>query len=245
MLKIALVGYGKMGRRIAEMVPGRGMEVGAVIDKEEDWAVFAAQLKHCDVAIEFSVPAAAFRNITRLLDAGIPVVSGTTGWDEYLPAIKAHADKLGVGLMVASNFSIGMNLFFALNRNLAGMMGSHPDYSASLREVHHIHKLDAPSGTAKTLAADLVACHPGYSGWMSGSETPETGMLPVESVREGEVTGIHEITFRGGSDRITIAHEAFSRDGFATGAMAAATWIVGKNGFHTMQEMLFGDITAG
>jgi 4-hydroxy-tetrahydrodipicolinate reductase len=242
MLKIALVGYGKMGKRIAEMAPGMGHDVCLVIDKEEDWESHAPRLKLCDVAIEFSTPDAAFSNVIRLLDAGIPVVSGTTGWDERLPEAKAHAEKRGVGLMVASNFSIGMNLFFALNRNLAGMMASHPDYAVSLKEVHHVHKLDAPSGTAKTLASDLIAIHPAYDGWLPEENHSGATVIPVKSVREGEVTGIHEITFISGCDRITISHEAFNRDGFATGAMAAAAWIIGKKGFVTMQEMLFGGL---
>jgi 4-hydroxy-tetrahydrodipicolinate reductase len=241
MIKTALVGYGKMGKRIAEMAPEWDIEIGAVIDSPGDWEVQLPALKGCAVAIEFSTPQAAFDNIIRLLDLGIPVVSGTTGWDNRLEEAVVHAENRGVGLMVASNFSIGMNIFFALNRNLALMMASHQEYRVGVKEVHHVHKLDAPSGTAKSLMKDIIAHHPEYTGWQPTENNPGKSSVPVQSVRLGEVTGIHDVIYESACDRITISHEAFNRDGFATGAIAAAKWIIGKKGLHTMNEMLFGE----
>lgn len=241
MINIAIIGYGRMGRRIAELSPSRGLHVSVIIDNEAEWQQFHEQLAGCDVALEFSIPATAMKNVTRLLEMGIPVVSGTTAWDDEVAQAALVAGRKGVGLMVASNFSIGMNIFFALNRYLAEMMNRYPEYSASVEETHHIHKLDAPSGTAKALLSDMLEKLTAYETWQSASDEPDPVVIPVTSIREGEVTGIHKITYAGESDRVEIRHEALNRDGFVLGAIEAAKWLIGKAGFHTMHDMLFGN----
>lgn len=240
MINIAIVGYGRMGRRIAELAPSQDMHVSVVIDNEAGWQQYHEQLAGCDVALEFSTPATAMKNVTRLLDMGIPVVSGTTAWDDKVAEAAELANLKGVGLMVASNFSIGMNLFFALNSYLAEMMNHYPLYSAAVEETHHIHKLDAPSGTAKALVSDMLDKLSGYKTWQSGSKEPASGVIPVTSIREGEVTGVHKVVYSGENDRVEIRHEALNRDGFVMGAIAAAKWLIGKAGFCTMHDMLFG-----
>lgn len=231
-----------MGKRIAELAPDHGLRVEAIIDNEADWQQKAQRLSDCSVALEFSTPVTALNNITRLLEMGIPVVSGTTGWDEHIADAAEIADRNGVGLMVASNFSVGMNLFFALNSYLAGMMNHYSSFQPSVEETHHIHKLDAPSGTAKSLVNELVAKLGSYHSWaMSTDYNHEDDVIPVTSIREGEVTGVHEVAFKGVSDMISVRHEAFNRDGFVLGAIDAAKWIIGRKGLLTMKEMLFGN----
>jgi 4-hydroxy-tetrahydrodipicolinate reductase len=244
MHKIAVIGYGRMGRRIAELAPEFGFKVGAVIDREEDWDEQAEPLKQCEVAIEFTTPDAAPGNIKKLLEAGLDVVSGTTGWNDSLEELSATAEKLGKGLMVASNFSIGMNLFFVLNRYVADLFKQLPGYRVSVEEVHHVHKLDKPSGTAKKLVSDLQemlsdSTHGGGGCGCGCNQTPE---IPVNALREGEVTGIHRVQWAGNEDVISIHHEALNRDGFTRGALLAARWIKGKTGRVTMSQMLFNEI---
>ncbi len=241
MIQAAVIGYGKMGRRIHQLAPSMGFDVKVIIDQEDDWARYGEELKRCDVALEFTIPGAAFSNIRRLLLAGIPVVSGTTGWESHREEAMNLANEKGIGLMISSNFSIGMNLFFELNKYLASQMDNYPGYKAVIEEVHHIHKLDAPSGTAKVLAGDMIGRLSSYTAWAPAKEKTEEGILPVKSIREGEVTGIHTISYTGANDRITISHEAINRDGLVTGALRAASWIIGKRGFQTMRQMLLGD----
>lgn len=241
-MKIAIIGYGKMGRMIEETALGRGHEITARIDLNGPDTLDSPGLREADVAIEFTTPTAAPVNLTCALDYGVSVVCGSTGWYKELPSISELAETVGAGLLYSSNFSIGMNLFMALNRYLSGLMSRFPEYRPSLSETHHIHKLDHPSGTAITLAEDLVSLVPEISGWKEIPEAEaDAHTLPIEAVREGEVPGIHSVKWKSEADEITIRHEAFSRRGFALGAVMAAEWLNGRRGVFTMRDML-GDI---
>lgn len=242
MTDIAIVGYGKMGQRIAAIAPGMGCRVVVTIDDEYGWEKDFDKVKQCDVALEFTTPEVAPANVRRLLSAGINVVCGTTGWNEGIDEMKDIAVTKGVGLMVESNFSVGMRVFFMLNRYLGGMMKSCTGYNVSIEETHHIHKLDAPSGTAKKLAEDLkktLGIPDDAGGYRDIRDNYHD--IPVHSIREGEVTGIHKVEWIGEQDSILIRHEALNRDGFVRGALAAACWIKGRTGLCTMEQMLFGE----
>ena len=217
------------------------MKVQVVFDHDEDWTRHGHLLKECDVAMEFTTPDAAPANVQKLLHAGIHVVSGTTGWNASIEDAASLAQKKNLGLMVASNFSIGMNLLFALNKSLARWMKDFPEYRAAIEETHHVQKLDAPSGTAITLAKGLIGEHSQYNHWTSESQPSNDHLLPVTSFREGMVVGIHKVYYQGPSDSITLKHEALNRDGFVQGALAAARWIIGRKGLCTMEDMLFGE----
>lgn len=192
--------------------------------------------KSADVAIEFSMPAVAMDNYRRAFAAGVPVVSGTTGWLEHLPEIK-EACKAGQTFFYASNFSLGVNIFFALNKYLAKIMNDFPAYDVRMVETHHVHKLDAPSGTAITLAEGLIDNIERKNKWVEGKE-PAEDEIGICSVREGEVPGIHTVIYESDVDTISITHDAKSRMGFALGAVVAAEFTCGKKGFLTMQDML-------
>ena len=221
-MKIALIGYGKMGHIIESVALERGHEIVCIIDKDNTEDFHSAAFASADVAIEFTTPQTAEANVLRAWAVGVPVVSGTTGWN--IEATRLEAIRQKAGLMWSSNYSIGVNLLFALNKQLAKFMEAYPNYTPHMTEVHHIHKLDAPSGTAKTL-----------------QEAIGEGRLPVadiESIREGEVPGIHTITWDSEVDTITISHSAKSRKGFALGAVIAAEWMKGKTGWHTFDEVI-------
>lgn len=245
-MEIAIIGYGKMGHAVEQCALGRGHTVVLTIDTPDEWESKASLLKSCDVAVEFSTPATAVDNIRRCLKAGVPVVSGTTGWNDQLEAVKAECEALGGALFVASNFSIGMNIVFELNRRLAHLTSTLPQYSVAITETHHIHKLDAPSGTAIHLADDIIAEHKADS-WHLADPTQVTGLtsqvtdqnsIPVTAIREGEVAGIHEIRYDSPLDTITLTHEAKGREGLALGATLAAEFLAGKQGFFTMRDLL-------
>ena len=235
-MKIALIGYGKMGHAIEQIALQRGHEIVSVIDvnNQEDFASDA--FKSADVAIEFSMPAVAMDNYRRAFAAGVPVVSGTTGWLEHLPEIKA-ACKNGQTFFYASNFSLGVNIFFALNKYLAKIMNDFPAYNVRMVETHHVHKLDAPSGTAITLAEGLIDNIERKSRWVEGKEAAKDE-IEICSIREGEVPGIHTVIYESDVDTISITHDAKSRMGFALGAVVAAEFTCGKKGFLTMQDLL-------
>ena len=235
-MKIALIGYGKMGHAIEQIALQRGHEIVSVIyvNNQEDFTSDA--FKSADVAIEFSMPAVAMDNYRRAFAAGVPVVSGTTGWLEHLPEIK-EACKAGQTFFYASNFSLGVNIFFALNKYLAKIMNDFPAYDVRMVETHHVHKLDAPSGTAITLAEGLIDNIERKNKWVEGKE-PAEDEIGICSVREGEVPGIHTVIYESDVDTISITHDAKSRMGFALGAVIAAEFTCGKKGFLTMQDML-------
>ena len=219
-MKIALIGYGKMGHMIESIALERGHEIVCIIDQNNLCDFESEAFASADVAVEFTTPQTAEQNIRRAWAAGVPVVCGTTGWD--VEAIRQEAQE--AGLMWSSNYSIGVNILFALNRQLAKLMVAYPDYTPHMTEVHHIHKLDAPSGTAKTLQEAI------------GEE--RLPIADIESIREGEVPGIHTVVWDSEVDTISISHSAKSRKGFALGAVIAAEWMKGKTGFHLFEEVL-------
>lgn len=235
-MKIALIGYGKMGHAIEQIALQRGHEIVSVIDVNNQEDFTSDAFKSADVAIEFSMPAVAMDNYRRAFAAGVPVVSGTTGWLEHLPEIK-EACKAGQTFFYASNFSLGVNIFFALNKYLAKIMNDFPAYDVRMVETHHVHKLDAPSGTAITLAEGLIDNIERKNKWVKGKD-PAEDEIGICSVREGEVPGIHTVIYESDVDTISITHDAKSRMGFALGAVIAAEFTCGKKGFLTMQDML-------
>ncbi|PNE26902.1 4-hydroxy-tetrahydrodipicolinate reductase [Tannerella sp. oral taxon 808] len=237
-MNIALIGYGKMGHTIERLAPTRGHRITTTIDVDNREAAFASDtFRHADVAIEFTGPQTAYDNILRCLRAGLPVVSGSTGWTARMDELKAHCHELGGAFFYASNFSLGMNLFFAINDRLAELMNAYPNYDVSLTETHHIHKLDAPSGTAITLAEDIIRRVDRKTRWVKG-EAEAADELGVRSVRQGEVPGRHEVIYDSTADTIRITHEAKNRDGFALGALLAAEFIRGRKGVFGMKDLM-------
>jgi 4-hydroxy-tetrahydrodipicolinate reductase len=242
MLKIGLLGYGKMGRAIEKIALQQGMEIVWRIQRENVGERTTALLRTADVVIEFSRPEAAFDNVMACLEAGVPVVSGTTGWADELSKAQDFCQKNGGAILWASNFSIGVNLFFALNRFLSQHMSHRGEYQPTITETHHIHKLDAPSGTALTLVNELIAAVPRLKSFALQDQNtiaippPET--VPITAIREGEVPGTHLVRWQSDVDEITIEHRAFSRAGFASGALVAAQWIIGKRGVFAMTDVL-------
>ena len=235
-MKIALIGYGKMGKTIERIAVERGHQIVSIIDINNPEDIYSNAFKSADVAIEFTTPATAFDNYMHCFEANVPVVSGTTGWLARLDEIKEKCEKEGRTFFYASNFSVGVNIFFALNKYLAKIMNNFPAYDVRLTEVHHIHKLDAPSGTAITLAQDVLANVERKDRWtLETAEQPAD--LPIHAIREGEVPGIHEIIYESAADTISIKHDAKSREGFALGAVIAAEFTVGKKGFLGMNDL--------
>ena len=236
-MKIALIGYGKMGKTIEQIALNRGHQIVSIVDINNPEEFQSANFKSADVAIEFSTPATAFDNYMKSFAAGVPVVSGTTGWLDRISEIKEKCEKEGKTFFYASNFSIGVNIFFALNKYLAKIMNNFPSYNISMTETHHIHKLDAPSGTAITLAEGIIENVDRKDRWtLETAEQPTD--LPIHAIREGEVPGIHEVTYESDVDYISIKHDAKSRAGFALGAVVAAEFTAGKKGFLGMDDML-------
>ena len=213
-----------MGKAVEALALERGHSVGVTIDDEDDWMRKIESLRECDVAVEFSTPATVVGNIMRCFDMGMPVVVGTTGWYDQLESVVHDCQQRDQALFVASNFSIGMNIMFELNRRLAQLMEGREEYAASITETHHVHKLDAPSGTAISLANDMK------------EELGRT--VPITSIREGEVPGIHEVVYDSDIDTLTLRHSAKSRKGLALGAVLAAEFLEGKKGYYTMRDML-------
>ncbi|MCB9081329.1 MAG: 4-hydroxy-tetrahydrodipicolinate reductase [Lewinellaceae bacterium] len=236
-MKIALIGYGKMGRAIDLLAQADGHSVILRINSHNQEELTTAALQKADVAIEFSRPEAARANIEACLQAGVPIVVGTTAWLDQLDEVKKRCAICEGALFYASNFSIGVNIFFAVNRYLAQLMAPQTDYEVKLREIHHTQKLDAPSGTAITLAESILQALPRKNQWVNQpSQVSEN--LEIISERIDPTPGTHEVTYSSPIDTITIHHEAHSREGFARGALQAAAWLVGKKGVFTMQDML-------
>ena len=236
-MKIALIGYEKMGKTIEQIALNRGHQIVSIVDINNPEEFQSANFKSADVAIEFTTPATAFDNYMKSFAAGVPVVSGTTGWLDRIGEIKEKCEKEGKTFFYASNFSIGVNIFFALNKYLAKIMNNFPSYNISMTETHHIHKLDAPSGTAITLAEGSIENVDRKDRWtLETAEQPTD--LPIHAIREGEVPGIHEVTYESDVDYISIKHDAKSRAGFALGAVVAAEFTAGKKGFLGMDDML-------
>ena len=240
-MKIVILGYGKMGHEVEQIALQRGHEVAYRIDTEQDWYRNIDGIADCDVVIEFSTPATAIANIEKCFELDIPMVIGTTGWYAHLDEISNRCQNEGHTLFYAPNFSIGMNFVFKLNKEMAKFAQKY-DYQLDITETHHIHKLDKPSGTAVKLAEDIIDNNENYEYWMLDDEDEPLDnndkMLRVNAIREGEVFGIHEIKALSDCDEITLRHEAFSRKGFATGAVIAAEFIQNKKGIFTMKDII-------
>ena len=258
-MQIALLGYGKMGKAIEEIAVERGHKVIATIDNEEEWNSRQESLRQCDVAIDFSMPSTAVENIRKCFAINCPIVIGTTGWYNQLDTLISECQQHNQSLFVASNFSIGMNIMFDLNRRMAKLMNRHPEYEVDIVESHHIHKLDAPSGTAITLANDIVTEMNRKEKWTLSSELwvnekeeldmakskldlmpngPQKNEVVIGSVRQGDVPGTHTVTYESEVDILSISHAAKSRKGLALGAVLAAEFLNGKKGYFTMKDLL-------
>lgn len=236
-LRIVLVGYGKMGKAIEEIALQKGHAIVLKIDKENTSDLTPENLQQADVVIEFTGPETAFANIKTCLEAGIPVVSGSTGWLQHWDEMAEYCNSSTGTLLYASNFSIGVNIFFELNKKLAALMAPHQDYDASIEEVHHTQKLDAPSGTAITLAEQVLQTSATKKQWVNTtSET--TADLSIISRREDPAPGTHHVKYSSPIDDIEIIHTAHSRKGFAGGAVLAAEFIRDKKGIFTMKDVL-------
>lgn len=230
-MRIGLFGYGKMGRMIAEIAQSRGHKIVAKVDVDAADIDYASM----DVAIDFSTPDSAFDNITGCFENGVPVICGTTGWlDQYNEAVE-RCNKNKSAFIYASNFSLGVNIFFELNSHLAKMMSKLEQYKVSMEEIHHTQKLDAPSGTAITLAEGIIT-NTAYTEWQL--EKSGDKIIPITSKREGMVPGTHSICYESNVDSIEIKHTAHNREGFALGAVIAAEWIQGKTGVFSMKDVL-------
>ena len=230
-MKIALVGYGKMGKIIDEIAQSRGHEVVARLRETPT----TESLNKADVAIEFSNPEAAFENIKVCLENKIPIICGTTGWLDKKPEIEKLTLQNNCAFLYGSNFSLGVNLFFALNEKLAQLMSNVKEYACQLEEIHHIHKLDAPSGTAISIAEGIIK-NSNYEAWkLDETKGKELGIF---AIREDEVPGTHSVFYRSEVDEIEIKHTAFNRNGFALGAVIASEWIADKKGVFSMKDVL-------
>ncbi len=236
-MNIAIIGYGKMGREIEIAARDKGHEIILKVDKDNLQELKSENFRRADVAIEFTTPETAVENITACFNAGVPVVSGTTGWIGRLSEIEQLCLEKKQTFFYASNFSIGVNVMFHLNRWLAGVMNKFPGYEIELSEVHHIHKKDAPSGTAITLAEDIVKIVDRKTKW-KGDQTESLDTLSVISERTGEVPGTHIITYKSSFDILEISHRALNRSVFASGAVVASEFIYGKKGLFTMNDLL-------
>lgn len=236
-MKIALIGYGKMGKTIERIALERGHEIVSVIDIENVEDFDSAAFKSADVAIEFTAPQVALSNIRKAFKAGVPVVSGTTGWTEHLPQVKQEIAENGYTLFWASNYSLGVNIFAAVNKFLAKIMNDFPVYNVEMTEVHHTQKLDAPSGTAITLAEGIIANIDRKNNWSLDTENEATD-IAIKAIREGQVPGIHTVRYESDVDFIEIKHELKNRESLALGAILAAEFTAGKKGFLGMEDLL-------
>ena len=231
-MKIALLGYGRMGKEIEKHAKKRNHQISFILDKQFQ----EGEIINSDVAINFSIPEAAVSNIKLALGKNIPVVSGTTGWLEDFDSIISFCQKKKGAFLYASNFSIGVNLFFKINQYLAKLMKPYEtDYNTDLKEIHHTNKIDAPSGTAITLAEEILKYYD-YKEW--SLQKKDDNILNISSVRKDEIPGTHKIRYFSNMDEISIKHKAFNRDGFALGAVIAAEWILNKKGVFSMKDVL-------
>lgn len=236
-MKIALIGYGRMGQEIEKIAKSRGHEIPLIIDINNSSDLTGENLKGIDVVIEFTTPASAIQNYKICFDAGVPVVSGSTGWLEKWDEVTSYCLQKDAAFFYASNFSLGVNLFFDINKKLAKLMKPFDQYKVEMTEVHHTKKLDAPSGTAISLAEDIIEEYESMNGWENNT-VDGNDKLGIISVREGDVPGIHTIKYESEVDYIEITHSAKSRKGFAFGAVVAAEFSAGKKGILSMKELL-------
>lgn len=235
-MKIAIIGYGKMGKAISQLAEAQGHEIVITINSANRHQMDNLKSYQPDVAIEFSTPSSAVGNLEKLIKQKIPVVCGTTAWhDQYDHICKLSKDH-GSALLYASNYSIGMNLMFRMNQQLAKMMSKFDNYQPSITEIHHIHKLDAPSGTAVTLAEQIIQEQTKINSWELDNTSGNS--IAIHAIREGEVIGTHHVEYKSNIDDITLSHIAHNRDGFVAGALLAAEYLHTRKGIHTMQDVL-------
>lgn len=242
-MNIVLLGYGKMGQLIEKFALKRGHEVTLIVDENNRESVRPEDLQDADVAIDFSTPNAALSNIALCFEANLPIVVGTTGWYEHLDEVRANCQSNQQSLLYGSNFSIGVNIFFHVNRLLAKAIAPYKQYDVQVEEIHHIHKLDAPSGTAITIAEGIIENNDSKTSWVNelvGSTEeliPKKDELLIESLRIEEVPGTHTVLYSSEVDQIEFKHTAHNRDGFALGAVVAAEWLKGKKGFYQVTDI--------
>ncbi|MBV2228719.1 MULTISPECIES: 4-hydroxy-tetrahydrodipicolinate reductase [Sphingobacterium] len=242
-MKIVLLGYGKMGQLIERFAMKRGHEVVLIVDERNRDSITSEDLEEADMAIDFSTPNAALENISLCFESNLPLVVGTTGWYEHLDEVKDTCLEADQALLYGSNFSIGVNIFFHINKMLAKAINPYKQYDVQVEEIHHIHKLDAPSGTAITIAEGILENSDEKKSWVnsvegSGEEViPKPNELLIESLRIEEVPGTHTVLYSSEVDQIEFKHTAHSREGFALGAVIAAEWLFGKKGFYQVTEM--------
>jgi len=237
-MNIALIGYGKMGKAIEKIALEKGHQILVIVDSQK--SIENANFNGVDVAIEFTRPEVAPKHMLFCLEIGVPIVVGTTAWKEDLPAIADMVNKQNGALVHASNFSIGVNLFFEMNKKLAKIMEAHPAYKLEMTEIHHTQKLDKPSGTAVTLAEEIIEQNTNYKGWSlaESTELENEKEFFIHALREENVPGTHLVNYSSPIDSIQIQHTAHTRDGFALGAILAAEWIKNKKGIFTMKDVL-------
>lgn len=237
-MKIGLFGYGKMGKTIEALAAKKNIDIAWKINRDNRGQISPELIRQADVVIEFTRPETAFENVMFCLEAGAPVVSGTTGWQDQLSQAEAWCrDKQGA-LLWASNFSVGVNILFAVNQYLARLMNDRPEYQPALTETHHIQKLDAPSGTALSLAKDILSAVDRKNNWKLQPEPAGPEDIPITAFRENEVPGTHVVRWSNEIDEISLEHRAHSRAGFAEGALVAAQWLQGKTGVFRMSDVL-------
>jgi 4-hydroxy-tetrahydrodipicolinate reductase len=236
-MRIALVGYGKMGKAIEAVIAQQQHSISYIITSENKSDIDLINLENTDVVIEFTNPSVAAENVIACLKKGVPVVCGSTGWHEKMDEAKSTCLKFNTSLIISSNFSIGVNLFFELNAHLAQLMKGYAEYDVQMKEIHHIHKKDAPSGTAVTIAEGIMQ-HMSHKVRWSLTDRDANDSIYVEVERKGEVPGTHSVLYSSSIDDIYIEHKANNRDGFAQGAVVAATYIVGKKGIFEMKDVL-------
>jgi len=236
-MQIALIGYGKMGKAIEAIALQHQHTIVLTINRRNQEMLAPENLRQADVAIEFTGPDTAAVNLRACFAAGVPVVCGSTGWLNAYDSVRKDCETANGTLLYSSNFSIGVNIFFELNRQLATLMSSFPDYRVGIKEIHHTQKKDAPSGTAISLAEQVIAVLPGKDGWIN-HETTDTSLVPILSERTDPAPGTHEVSYRSAIDDIQITHTAHSRQGFAYGAVLAAEYIQDKKGIFTMKNVL-------
>lgn len=236
-MKAAIIGYGKMGREIEKVLIERGHEVTLKIDIDNSSDLNEQNLKDIDVAIEFTSPVTAYANVRKCLECGTAVVCGSTGWNDGVQELKEYCRANGGAFFYSSNYSVGMNVMFKLNKILAAIMNSQPEYNVSMEETHHIHKLDSPSGTAVTLAEGIMESVERKTSWVNQA-TDKADEIGIISYREGEVPGIHTVIYDSEADTLELKHSAKSRRGLVLGAVLAAEFLQGKQGVFSMDDML-------
>ena len=233
-MRIALIGYGKMGKLIEKIAIDRGHVISNTFN-DSQWS--SQDISGADVAIEFSTPKSALENIRKSTYAGVSLVVGTTGWYHQWDKVEKWVDEFNVALLPATNFSIGVNIFYEINKKLASLMNHHKSYTSKVKEIHHQQKLDSPSGTAITIAEQIINNIDVYNNWEEGEEENK-GTLNIEALRKNDIPGTHQVTYENEIDKISISHEAKNREGFALGAVIAAEFLLEKKGIYSMNDII-------